>query len=169
MEKNNNSIGIGRTFLLVGGIISFVAGFFMVLLGLIIALAFISYTYYGHGLILWSIFIGIVIIAFLSIDLIGGIKLLNLRKLEDDKLIENINTALIWGIILIFTNFFGGAFAITGYILITRSTMENKTIVEDSKLELDELEKAFELKEKGLITDAEYEELKKKAFNKNRK
>ena len=161
----NNNLETGKMFLLIGGIISFVAGFFMIL-GFIAVMGFsyfaISYRYRP----VFAIFPLIILLILLLVDIFGGFALIKLNKLGNDQLLENSNKILMWGIILVFTNFFGGISAIIGYILITRPE-EIEQIEQKESVKLDELEKIFELKENGLITEEEFKELKRKIFENN--
>lgn len=99
--------------------------------------------------------------------IIGGIILLGYRKLSDELFITKRNVMLGWGIFFIFTTLVGGILVIIAYI--TSNVDTNKQIIEEIKetneteiSNYDTIEKAFELKEKGIISEEEFQAIKKK-------
>lgn len=93
------------------------------------------------------------------VDIIGGIILLKYKDFTDEEFKAKGNTILTWGIILLILNLVGGICILIAYFL---SVGENRVRKNSNIDELMELEKAFELMQKGVITEEEYEKIKEK-------
>lgn len=89
------------------------------------------------------------------IDILGGIFTLKFHNLSDQDFIAKRGTLLVWGIILLLTSLLGGILLLVAYF------QSNVQLQEDQPSEnMMSLEKAFDLKEKGAITDEEYNRIK---------
>ena len=83
-------------------------------------------------------------------------------KFED--LRNKSNEILTWGVFLLFANFIGGITSLVAYYFIIRDIEEiNKDNFHKDNIK--ELEKAYNLKEKGIITEEEYIEIKRRILN----
>ncbi|QQK09092.1 hypothetical protein [Miniphocaeibacter halophilus] len=115
------------------------------------------------GVIMFFTVVGVI---FGVVDIIGGVTLLKYKDFSDEEFKEKSNNILVWGIIFIFTAWVvGGICLLVAYFLANyyESARNNSNIDE-----LMELEKAFELMQKGVITEEEYEKIKEKIINEDK-
>lgn len=133
----NNNMQIAKTLTFIGAIIGIVSG------------ALWCFTLVG---IIWGV-----------PSIIGGVTLLKYRDYSDEEYRINSNNVLIWGIVFIFTSWLvGGVLLIVSYFF-ANGYLGGK---QDSHVDdLLELEKAFELLQKGVITEEEYEEIKRRVMD----
>lgn len=167
-----NKIKTGRTLALIGGIVGIIMGVFNLIMGLISSFTSYSNTYsfydyyYFHDMM--AIIIMILILCIGVLDIVGSIYILKNLKMSDEELRENARMILVWGIIFLFTTWIiGGILLIISYILIVYNEDEKKENKKRniSSNDFSEIEKAFELKEKGIITEEEFEKIKRKVID----
>jgi len=95
------------------------------------------------------------------IGIVLAIILGNYRKLSDEELAQKKTTILIFGLImLILTTLIGGIFALVAYSKIPDAA----TVAAQPQSNMMSLEKAFDLKEKGAISQEEYDKIKSQSL-----
>lgn len=107
------------------------------------------------------------IISFIGIlwgaaTLIGGILLLKYNKYSDTQFVEKRTPLLIWGILFLFTTILGGILLLVAYFTSNINIRQEKEKTELSGFT--NLEKAYELKEKGVLSDEEFNKIKQKSL-----
>ena len=130
-------------------------GFIFVIIGAIVDVFLIPETF-GFAIIL-SI-----------ISIIGAVKLSAFGKYNDQEFVENKGTLLFWGILTLVTSLLGGIFTLVAYSALPNgetpaATASSSNNTADSGLSI---EKAFELKKAGALSDEEFQEIKNKILNK---
>lgn len=99
--------------------------------------------------------------------LVGGILMLKHRNLSDEMFIKKRTPILVWGIIFLFTTLVAGIFLISSYVISNINLEEEEIKLAEEKtnaeiLNYQNIEKAYELKEKGIISEEEFENIKKR-------
>ena len=164
MDKNREEdLKIIKILFLIGAIFSILAG--------IKHLTNTRYVLYINQLLMYPSFSNIsryifkfAYILFGILEIAGGIFLIKYRNLNFENLRIKSNEILVWGIFLLFTNFIGGIFALIAYYFLIREK-EEKQKENFLKNNIDEIERAFNLKEKGVISEREYENIKKRILD----
>lgn len=129
-------------------------GFVFVIIGAIVDVFLIPETF-GFAIIL-SI-----------ISIIAAVKLSAFGKYNDQEFIENKGTLLFWGILTLVTSLLGGIFTLVAYSAIPNG--ESPAATSSSNNTADgglSIEKAFELKKAGALSDEEFQQVKDKILNK---
>ena len=134
-------------------------GYIFVIIGAVADIIFIPETF-GFSIILCII------------SIIAAVKLSAFGKYSDQEFIENKGTLLFWGILTLITSLIGGIFTLIAYssipngdVAATTST-SSATTVNNNEPDSDlTIEKAFELKKAGALTDEEFQQIKNKYFN----
>ncbi|MBC8743395.1 SHOCT domain-containing protein [Lactobacillus sp. Marseille-P7033] len=129
-------------------------GFVFVIIGAIVDVFLIPETF-GFAIVL-SI-----------ISIIAAVKLSAFGKYNDQEFIENKGTLLFWGILTLVTSLLGGVFTLIAYSAIpngkTSAAASTSNSLADGGLSI---EKAFELKKAGALSDEEFQQVKNKILNK---
>lgn len=101
------------------------------------------------------------------ISIVGAIKLSAFSKYNDQEFVENKGTLLFWGILTLITSLLGGIFTLIAYSSLPNeensSASSSNSNATNSGLTI---EKAFELKKAGALSDEEYQQIKDKFLNK---
>ncbi|WP_414044955.1 SHOCT domain-containing protein [Macrococcus equi] len=117
--------------------------------GVIAIIAGIVWTFTGIGL-LWA-----------WLDVVGGILLIRSKGFTDEKFASKQTGILIWGLIFLVTSLLGGVLAILAYFKLNSVKSYVNTQGVPNFMDL---EKAHELKEKGIISETEFETIKQQSF-----
>lgn len=96
--------------------------------------------------------------------LIGGIWLQKYNRFNDYQFVMNRTPILIWGIIFLFTTVIGGILTIIAYAIskIEYDSNSVEVIIESSNKM--SIEKAYELMQRGIISQEEFEQIKRSHF-----
>jgi predicted membrane protein len=108
--------------------------------------------------LLWILtFVGIIITI---INIVSGILFLKFKNFSDQEFIAHRSRILFFGIFYLLTSFLGGILLLIAYFT------SNVEVPQQSNMaNLSDLEKANELKEKGVLTDEEFKQIKNKSLN----
>lgn len=129
-------------------------GFVFVIIGAIVDVLLIPETF-GFAIIL-SI-----------ISIIAAVKLSAFGKYNDQEFVENKGTLLFWGILTLVTSLLGGIFTLVAYSAIPSGESPAATSTSNSPADSGlSIEKAFELKKAGALSDEEFQQVKDKILNK---
>ena len=130
-------------------------GFILVIIGTVIDAFFIPETF---GLALICLILGVIAI----------VKLSKFNNYDDEAFIANKSTLLVWGLVALFFSFgIGGLLTVIAYVTTPDGqTAEGQTASNEAVPGPMSLEHAFDLKQKGALTDQEYEEIKKQILSK---
>ncbi|WP_288762329.1 DUF5362 family protein [uncultured Lacticaseibacillus sp.] len=125
---------------------------------------------------IWSIVVG----ALLTLSLIGavvgvpiiigGALLLKFRNATDEQFIEQRNTMLGWGIFFLIFTVVGGVLELVAYVMAGSADTEEFRAEHQkaqSADDFDDLERAAEMKEKGVLSETEYESLKERILRRH--
>lgn len=109
------------------------------------------------GILYCVTIIGAIVGVFL---IAGGSAMMGYSKLSNEELEEKKCSILGWSIFFLFFTVIGGVLGLIGYVTIGRDI-----VIGGKESYIDELQKLKELKDKGIITEKEYEAKKKKILN----
>lgn len=135
-ELVRSEIDNAKTLAMAAGVVAIIAGIIW------------SFTMIG---LLWS-----------WLDIIGGILLIRSKGFSDEKFATKSNGLLIFGLIFLVTSLLGGILAILAYFKL--NSVKKYIQPENQRTDFMSLEKAFELKEKGIISEEEFEKVKTKSL-----
>ena len=137
-------------------------GYIFVIIGAVIDVILIPETF-GLAIILCIV------------SITGAVKLSAFGKYSDQEFIENKGTLLFWGILTLITSIIGGVFTLIAYSSIPNgetvattantSTSSVTTANDNASGSGLTIEKAFELKKAGALTDEEFQQIKNKYLN----
>ncbi|MCC4371617.1 SHOCT domain-containing protein [Limosilactobacillus reuteri] len=134
-------------------------GYIFVIIGAVVDLLLIPETF-GFAIILCII------------SITGAVKLSAFGKYSDQEFVENKGTLLFWGILTLITSIVGGIFTLIAYssipngeVTATTSTSSATTANNNEPDNGLTIEKAFELKKAGALTDEEFQQIKNKYLN----
>ncbi|KRM86417.1 SHOCT domain-containing protein [Lacticaseibacillus thailandensis] len=95
--------------------------------------------------------------------IIGGIYLLRLRHYNDDNFYAHRGAMLGWGIFFLFCTLVGGVLELVAYFQVNNHVPAANVDARPT-MSFSSVERAYELKEKGVISQAEFEDIKAAAL-----
>ncbi|RPF55170.1 SHOCT domain-containing protein [Abyssicoccus albus] len=134
--RRNKEMEAAKTLTFAAGVVAIIAG--------------VIWCFTGVGL-LWA-----------WLDIIGGILFIRSKGFTDEKFASKSTGILVFGLIFLVTSVLGGVLAILAYMKLSSAKQSNDQSTGSGNVM--DLEKAYELKNNGVISEEEFEMIKKKTI-----
>ena len=114
--------------------------------------------------IIFGVFLLITIVGIIfgALLIYSGMILLKYKNMSIEELNNNSQNILTWGLVLLFVDIVAGICTLIAFTLISCTNPDEGKVEKVESSSFNELEKAYDLLSKGIITEEEYEEIKNK-------